>query len=51
MLRVPDLPTRLRSAYISGKEVFPAPLFGLLTLVYLRGTQDVAQGELMCFVA
>ena len=38
-------------AYIAGEGIFHATLFGLVSLVNLRGTPEIAQGELMRFLA
>lgn len=44
---IPGLSIRVHDAYIAGEGILQASLFGLVHLVNLRGTQDVAQGELM----
>jgi hypothetical protein len=38
-------------AYIAGEGILHATLFGLVSLVNLRGTPEIAQGELMRFLA
>jgi len=48
---MPGLSVRVHDAYIAGKGVLHASLFGLVSLVNLRGTPEVAQGELMRFIA
>lgn len=48
---MPGLSVRVHDAYIAGEGVLHASLFGLVSLVNLRGTPEVAQGELMRFLA
>jgi len=48
---MPGLTVRVHDAYIAGEGILHASLFGLLSLVNLRGTPEVAQGELMRFFA
>lgn len=48
---MPGLPVRVHDAYIAGDGILQATLFGLVSLVNLRGTPEVAQGELMRFFA
>ncbi len=48
---MPGLTVRVHDAYIAGEGILHASLFGLVSLVNLRGTPDVAQGELMRFFA
>jgi hypothetical protein len=48
---MPGLTVRVHDAYVAGEGVLHASLLGLLTLVDLRGTPDVAEGELMRFLA
>ncbi len=48
---MPGLKARVHDAYIAGEGILHASLFGLVTLVNLRGTPDLAQGELMRFLA
>jgi hypothetical protein len=48
---VPGLPVRVHDAYVAGEGILHAALFGLFSLVNLRGTGDVAKGELMRFFA
>lgn len=48
---MPGLTVRVHDAYIAGEGILHATLFGLLSLVNLHGTLDVAQGELMRFFA
>jgi hypothetical protein len=42
---------RVHDAYLGGEGVLLASLGGLITLAYLRGGGDLAQGELMRFLA
>lgn len=44
-------PVRVHDAYIEGEGVLHAALFGVLTLVKMRDSRDLAQGELMRFLA
>ena len=48
---MPGLTARVHDAYIAGEGILHATLFGLVSLVDLRGTLDVAQGELIRFFA
>jgi hypothetical protein len=48
---MPGLMVRVHDAYIAGEGILHASLFGLVSLVNLRGTPEVAQGELMRFFA
>lgn len=48
---MPGLPVRVHDAYVAGEGILHATLFGLFSLVNLRGTGDVAEGELMRFFA
>jgi len=48
---MPGLTVRVHDAYIAGEGILHASLFGLLTLVNLHGTPEMARGELMRFVA
>jgi hypothetical protein len=47
----PGLAAKVHDAYIGGEGILHASLFGLVSLVKLRGTPEVAQGELMRFFA
>ena len=46
---MPGLSVRVHDAYINGEGILHATLFGLVSLVNLRGTPELAQGELMRF--
>lgn len=48
---LPGLPVRVHDAYVDGEGILNPALFGLFSLMDLRGTGDVAQGELMRFFA
>ena len=48
---VPGLAVRVHDAYVAGEGILHAALLGLVPLVNLRGTGEVAQGELMRFFA
>jgi hypothetical protein len=48
---MPGLTGRVHDAYIAGEGILHATLFGLVSLVNLRGTPEIAQGELMRFLA
>jgi hypothetical protein len=48
---LPGLPVRVHDAYVAGQGILHATLMGLVTLADLRGTREMAQGELMRFLA
>ena len=48
---LPGLAVRVRDAYVAGKGTLHAALLGLITVADMRGTHDVAKGELMRFLA
>jgi len=48
---MPGLPLRVHDSYAAGEGVLHASLLGLFTVVDMRGTGDVAEGELMRFFA
>jgi hypothetical protein len=48
---MPGLPVRVHDAYVAGEGVLHARVLGLFTVVDMRGTGDVAEGELMRFFA
>jgi hypothetical protein len=48
---LPGLPVHVHDAYVAGSGILHPALLGLFTLVDLRGSGDVAQGELMRFFA
>lgn len=48
---MPGLPVRVHDAYVAGEGILHASLVGLFPLVDVRGTGDVAAGELMRFFA
>jgi hypothetical protein len=47
----PGLPVRVHDAYVAGEGVLHASLLGLFTVVDMRGTGEIAEGELMRFFA
>nr|MDQ5828243.1 hypothetical protein [Chloroflexota bacterium] len=48
---MPGVPVRVHDAYVAGEGILHASLLGLFTVVDMRGTGDVAEGELMRFFA
>ncbi len=48
---LPGLPVRVHDAYVSGEGILHATLLGLITLAELRGTAEMAEGELMRYLA
>jgi acyl-coenzyme A thioesterase PaaI-like protein len=48
---VPGLTVRVHDAYVAGEGLLHASVLGLLSLVVLRGTGELARGELMRFLA
>jgi hypothetical protein len=48
---MPGLPVRVHDAYAAGEGVLHAAVLGLVTVADLRGTGEVAKGELMRFFA
>jgi hypothetical protein len=48
---MPGLPVRVHDAYVAGEGTLHASVLGLFTVVDMRGTRDVAEGELMRFFA
>ena len=48
---LPGLPVRVHDAYAAGEGSLHASLLGLYAVVDMRGTGDVAEGELMRFLA
>ena len=51
MPMAPGLAVRVHDAYVAGEGILHAAMLGLVTVVRLRGTPDVAQGELMRYFA
>jgi hypothetical protein len=47
----PGIKVFVHDAYVAGEGILHAALFGLFTVADLRGTPEVAQGELMRFLA
>lgn len=48
---MPGLPVRVHDAYVAGEGILHASLLGLFPVVNMRGSQEVAEGELMRFFA
>lgn len=48
---LPGLTVHVHDAYVAGVGILHPALLGLITLFELRGTPDVAEGELMRFLA
>jgi hypothetical protein len=48
---LPLVPVRVHDAYVSGEGILSASLLGLFPLVAMHGGGDIAQGELMRFLA
>jgi len=48
---LPGLSVRVHDAYVAGEGILHAALLGLFSVVHLRGTREVAEGELMRFFA
>lgn len=47
----PGVAVRVHDAYVAGEGILHPALLGLVTLVNLRGTPEVARGELMRYLA
>ncbi len=48
---MPFLPVNVHDAYVAGEGILHVALLGLVTMVNLRGTSEMAQGELMRWFA
>lgn len=48
---LPGLPVRVHDAYVAGEGILHASVLGLFPVVQMRGTGEVAEGELMRFFA
>ena len=48
---MPGLSVRVHDAYVAGEGILHAALLGLFSVVNLRGTREVAEGEIMRFFA
>jgi hypothetical protein len=48
---MPGVDALVHDSYIAGEGILHASIFGLVSIVDMRGTPDVAQGELMRFLA
>ncbi|HEX9795341.1 MAG TPA: DUF6544 family protein [Planctomycetota bacterium] len=51
ILLLPGMSVRVHDAYVAGQGILHASMLGLATVADLRGTPEVAQGELMRFLA
>lgn len=51
ILMMPGLPVHVHDAYVAGEGILHAAVLGLVSMVDLRGTGEVAEGELMRFFA
>ena len=51
IVMMPGLSVRVHDAFVAGEGILHASLFGLFTMANLRGTEDVAKGELMRYFA
>ena len=51
VVMMPGLPVHVHDAYVAGEGILRPALLGLFTLMDLRGTPELAQGELMRFFA
>lgn len=49
--KMPGLAVGVHDAYVGGEGILQATLFGFVTLADMRGTSEVAQGELIRFLA
>jgi len=47
----PGMAVRVHDAYVAGEGILQAAVFGVLPVANLRGTSQVAEGELMRFLA
>lgn len=48
---MPGVSVRVHDAYVAGEGIMHAAMFGLFPVVDLRGSTDLAEGELMRFLA
>ncbi len=51
IVAAPGVPVRVHDAYVAGEGVLQASLLGAVPLADLRGTSEVARGQLMRFLA
>jgi hypothetical protein len=51
IVMMPGLPVYVQDAYVAGEGILHAAVLGLLSMVNLRGTDEMAKGELMRFFA
>lgn len=48
---MPGVPVRVHDAYVAGEGILHASLFGIFSVMTLRGAGEIAEGELMRFFA
>ena len=48
---MPGLTARVHDAYAAGEGILRATMFGLISLASLRGTSEIARGELLRYLA
>lgn len=51
VMAMPGLPVLVHDAYVAGEGILHPAILGLITLIDLRGTGELAQGELMRYFA
>jgi hypothetical protein len=51
VMMMPGLPVHVHDAYVAGEGILHPAILGLFTLIDLRGTGEVARGELMRYLA
>ncbi|MGD9841493.1 MAG: DUF6544 family protein [Steroidobacteraceae bacterium] len=51
IVMMPGVPVLVHDSYVNGKGILQASVFGLISVASMRGTADMAQGELMRFLA
>ena len=51
VVMIPGLAVRVHDAYVAGEGLLHASLLGLVSVVNMRGTAEIAKGELMRFLA
>ncbi|MGL4574470.1 MAG: DUF6920 family protein [Burkholderiaceae bacterium] len=51
VMMMPGVPVRVHDAYVGGEGILHPSILGVFTLVNMRGTGEIAQGEFMRFAA
>jgi hypothetical protein len=51
IMMLPGVPAHVHDAYIAGEGILHGALFGLVTVVNIAGTPEIARGELLRFFA